>query len=111
MGREGLGEFELLVLLAAVRLGEEEAHPVSIVDEIEERTGRGVRRAAVYVTLQRLEKKGLVSTRLGSPLPQRGGKARRLVRVEAAGVAAVRETREGLRRMWVGLDPVLGSDA
>ncbi len=56
-----LGEFELLVLLAALRLGADQAYPVSIVDEIKKRTGRDVQRASVYVTLQRLEAKGLVS--------------------------------------------------
>jgi DNA-binding PadR family transcriptional regulator len=103
VGKESLGELELLVLLACLRLGEERAYAVSIVDEIRERTGRDVHRAAVYVTLQRLEAKRLVSSRLGDPLPQRGGKGRRLVRVEAAGAAAVREARAALQRMWGGL--------
>jgi DNA-binding PadR family transcriptional regulator len=108
MGRDGLGEFELVVLLAALRLGDSDAHAVAIVDEIHRQTGRKVARAAVYVTLQRLEKKGLVTTRLGDPLPQRGGKPRRLVHVEEAGLTAVREMRDSLRSMWGGLDPVLG---
>mgnify|MGYP001357089218 CR=1 FL=1 len=103
MGKDGLGEFELLVLLACMRLGSDAAYAVSIVDEIGERTGREIHRAAVYVTLQRLEEKGLVSTRLGDPLPERGGKARRLVRVEPAGRLAVRGSREALQRMWLGL--------
>jgi PadR family transcriptional regulator PadR len=107
MGKQGLGEFELLVLLAALRLGEDDAHAVSIVDEIHGRTGREVRRSAVYVTLQRLETKGMVSTRLGDPLPERGGKGRRLVRVEPDGLEAVRETQDALRSMWGGLDPLL----
>jgi PadR family transcriptional regulator len=109
MGKQGLGEFELLVLLAALRLGED-AHAVSIVDEIGERTGREVLRSAVYVTLQRLEKKGLVTTRIGDPTPERGGKGRRLVRVEAPGLEAVRETQDALRNMWGGLDPLLTGD-
>lgn len=106
MGKQGLGEFELLVLLAAVRLGEDGAHAVSIVDEIRERTGREVLRSSVYVTLQRLEKKGLVSTRMGDPLPERGGKARRLVRVDRAGLEAIRAAQEALLSMWGGLGPV-----
>jgi len=61
-----LAEFELLVLLAALRLGAEEAYTVSIADDIQQRTGRSVRRANVYTTLQRLEAKRLVTTRLGS---------------------------------------------
>ncbi|MGE0041074.1 MAG: PadR family transcriptional regulator [Vicinamibacterales bacterium] len=104
MATSNLGEFEQLVLLACLRLGEDEAYAVSIVDEIRERTGRDVQRAAVYVTLQRLEAKRLVSTRLGDARPERGGKARRLVRVEPAGRAATRESRQALQRMWVGLD-------
>lgn len=102
-----LGEFELLVLLASLRIGGDEAYAVSIADEIEARTGRHLHRAAVYVTLQRLEKKGLISTRLGEPRPERGGKARRLVHVEPAGRAAVRQARHAFQRMWVGLGPIL----
>jgi DNA-binding PadR family transcriptional regulator len=97
-----LGEFELLVLLAAVRLGDA-AHPVSIVDEINARAGRTVQRAAVYVTLQRLEDKGLVTSWLGNPVAERGGKARRHVRLTRAGRDAVREAREALQNMWTGL--------
>ncbi len=108
MGQHGLGEFELLVLLAATRLGHEEAHAVSISREIAERTGRPARRSAVYITLQRLEEKGLVSSRLGEPRPERGGKARRLVRVEPEGAEAVRDARAALVSMWDGLDPVTG---
>ena len=103
MGKDTVGEFELLVLLACMRLGEDKAYAVSIVDEIRARTGREIHRAAVYVTLQRLEEKGLIATRLGDALPERGGKARRLVQVEAAGRAAVRDSRDAFQRMWVGL--------
>lgn len=109
MGKDGLGEFELLVLLASVRLGAGRAYAVAIVDEIRERTGRDIHRASVYVTLQRLEDKGLITTRLGESLPERGGKARRLVRVEAAGLAAIRGSREAFQRMWVGLTRELES--
>lgn len=108
MSGQNLGEFELMVLLAALQLGEEEAYAVSIVDEIRARTGRSVQRAAVYVTLQRLEAKRLVATRLGDPRPERGGKARRVVRVTPAGLEAVREARGAFRSMWDGLEPVLG---
>ena len=99
-----LGELELLTLLAAIRLGPEGAYPVSIVDEIRERAGRSPQRATIYVVLQRLEKKGLVSTHLGAARPERGGRPRRMVAVEPAGYAVVRETREVLERMWGGLD-------
>lgn len=103
MGKDGLGEFELLVLLAALRLGNDKAYAVSIVDDIRDRTGREIHRAAVYVTLQRLEDKGLISTRLGAPLPERGGKARRLVHVTPGGRAAARDVRNAFQRMWGGL--------
>ena len=98
-----LGEFELLVLLACLRLGDKDAYAVAIADEIGARTGRSLQRAAVYVTLQRLEKKGLITTRLGDPRPERGGKARRLVHVADTGREAVRDARQALQRMWVGL--------
>ena len=104
MGKEPLGEFELMVLLAAIRLGEGEAHPLAIADDIGARTGRGVRRSAVYVTLQRLEQKGLITTRLGEPRSERGGKARRHVHVESPGMVAVHESRTALERMWGDLD-------
>ena len=104
MPRQSLGEFEMLVLLAVLRLGEEEAHAVGIVDEIRERAGRKVRRAAVYIALQRLEQKGWVSTRLGEARPERGGKARRLVRLEAEGLAALQDSHRALSGMWRGLE-------
>lgn len=107
MTKSTLGELELLVLLACLRLGADEAYAVSIADEIRRCTGRKLHRATVYVTLQRLEGRGLVSTRLGEPRPERGGKARRLVRVGPAGQKAVRRLRDSLQRMWVGLDPIL----
>lgn len=108
MGNQSLAEFELLVLLAAVRLGPAAAYAVPIVAEIEGRTGRSVRRANVYTTLQRLETKGYVTTRLSEPRAERGGKARRLVKVEAAGLAAVREAAAGIGAMLSGLGEVLG---
>src|SRR5690606_18938529 len=106
MGQHGLGEFEQLVLLAMVHLGEG-AYGVPIVNEIERRTGRPVARAAVYVTLRRLEQKGLISSWMSDPVPERGGKPRRCVRIEAAGLEALRESRRLLDEMWKGLDPAL----
>lgn len=95
-------------MLAAARLGPTEAYTVSIAADIAERTGRPVRRANVYTTLQRLETKGLVSTRLGDPRPERGGKPRRLVTVEPEGVAAIRATTGAIQRMLGGLDHLVG---
>lgn len=108
MSRESLAEFELLVVLAALRLGPDEAYTVSIADVIEDKTGRRVRRANVHTTLQRLEEKGLVSTRLGDARPERGGKPRRLVQVQPEGVAAVRVTTDAIRALAAGLDEAIG---
>lgn len=98
-----LAEFELLVMVAAIRLGGDEAHAVSIATDISERTGRGVRRANVYMTLQRLEQKGLLVTALGESRPERGGKPRRLVSLTTAGRAAVRATMAGITAMTRGV--------
>jgi DNA-binding PadR family transcriptional regulator len=106
MTRESLGEFEQLVLLAILRL-EGDVYGVPIVDEIQRRTGRTVAPAAVYVTLRRLEQKGLLESWMSDPTPERGGKARRCVRVTRAGLESVREAREVLDRMWKGLGPSL----
>ena len=108
MSREGLGEFEQLVLLAIVRLsGVGDVYGVPIVDEIERRTRRSVARAAVYITLRRLEQKGLVESWMSEPTDERGGKARRCVKLTRAGVRALRESRHAIDEMWRGLDPQL----
>jgi PadR family transcriptional regulator, regulatory protein PadR len=98
-----LAEFELLVMVAAMRLGADDAHAVSIAADITERTGRGVRRANVYMTLQRLEEKGMLSTVLGDARPERGGKPRRLVTPTREGVAAVRATLSAINAMTRGV--------
>lgn len=105
MPHHALGEFEQLVLLAILRL-EGDVYAVPIVDEIERHTGRTISRAAVYVTLRRLEEKGLISSEMSEPLAERGGKARRCVAVEEAGLEALRESRRVLDRMWKGVDSV-----
>ena len=105
---QSLAEFELLVLLAALHLGTEEAYTVSIAEHIHQRTGRSVRRANVYTPLQRLEAKRLVTTRLGEPRPERGGKPRRLVTVRPSGVAAVRATTGAIRAMVGELGEIIG---
>ena len=104
MTHQGLGEFEQMVLLAIAHL-DGEAYGIPIVEEIEQRTGRSVARAAVYVTLRRLEEKGFVSSWMSEPTPERGGKGRRCVKLEAEGVRALREARRAAERMWQGLDP------
>ena len=104
--REALGEFEQLVLLAIMHL-DGEVYGVPIVDEIERRTGRSVAPAAVYVTLRRLEEKGLLSSKMSAPSAERGGKARRCVKITRAGLASLREARQVIDSMWHGLDPGL----
>ena len=98
-----LAEFELLVMLAALRLGPEAAYTVSIAEDIRRRTGRAVRRANVFTALQRLEERGLVATRLGAPRAERGGRPPRLVTVTAPGQAAVRTTTAAIQAMTAGL--------
>jgi DNA-binding PadR family transcriptional regulator len=102
----GLGEFEQLVLLALVRLGAE-AYGVSIRDEIEREAGRDVALGAVYTTLFRLENKGLISSRLGEPSPQRGGRRKKYYRTEALGRRELAASLRALRRMTRGLTPGL----
>ena len=106
MTREALGEFEQLVLLAILHLGDD-VYGVPIVDEIERRTGRQVAQAAVYITLRRLEHKGLLTSWMSTPTAERGGKARRCVKVTRAGVTLLRESRQTLDSMWRGLDAKL----
>jgi DNA-binding PadR family transcriptional regulator len=108
MTREALGEFEQLVLLAIVQL-KDNVYGVPVADEIERRTGRTVSAAAVYVTLRRLEQKGLLSSTMSDPTPERGGKARRCVKLTRAGLDSLRASRQALDNMWKGLDPQLRS--
>jgi PadR family transcriptional regulator PadR len=101
-----LGEFEHIVLLAILRLGEK-AYGVTIRNEIQERTGREPAPGALYVTLERLEDKGLLTSTLGDPTPQRGGRAKRYVKVSASGMASVNHARACYLRLWDGL-PFVG---
>ena len=108
---DSLAEFELLVMLATLRLGPDEAYTVSIAADISDRTGRSIRRANVFTTLQRLESKGLVSTRLSEPREERGTRPRRLVTVEPDGLAAIRATTGAIRSMIGDLGDVIGGVA
>jgi PadR family transcriptional regulator, regulatory protein PadR len=100
-----LGEFEQLVLLALLQIGES-AYAINARDEIERRTGRPVARGAVYITLDRLEKKGYLESWLADPTPERGGRAKRYYRVQPAGIAALEHSRVTLQKMWKGLEPL-----
>jgi PadR family transcriptional regulator, regulatory protein PadR len=100
--RSYLTDFELMILLAVLRLGDE-AYGVPIAREIETTGGRGVVIAAVYAALDRLEANGLVASTIGDPTPARGGRAKRFFRVTAAGLKAVRQTQRALTRLWSGI--------
>lgn len=97
-----LGEFELMILLAVIHLGEE-AYGVPISRELERHRGRDVSVGSVYAALERLESKGLVASSLGDPTPERGGKAKRYFRITRAGLRQVQETRRVLSKLWQAL--------
>lgn len=103
MGKTFLGEFEQIVLLALARVGEN-AYAVPIHDEILQTTGKSVSIPAVYVTLSRLEKKGLVSSWVGEPSPTRGGRAKRYFELSVKGRAALEQARDVLAQLWDGLE-------
>ncbi len=98
-----IGEFEHLVLLAILRL-EGDAFAPAILEEIEARTGRRASRGSIYVTLDRLEDKGLLQSEMEAGAPARGGPPRRRLHLTRAGLEALRESREALLRMWQGVD-------
>jgi PadR family transcriptional regulator PadR len=99
---ELLGPLEHIILLALVRL-EDNAYGMTVRREIEARTGRNISIGAVYATLERLEAKGYVSSFTGEPTPERGGRAKRLFRVEADGERAMRISQEAIEKMMLGL--------
>jgi len=101
-----LGEFEHVVLVAVLRLGDG-AYAVSVRDEIEKRTGRRASRGAVYITLDRLATKGYLKSTLGDPTAVRGGRAKRFYTLRPRGVAAVQENRRALLQMWRGIDELI----
>jgi PadR family transcriptional regulator PadR len=102
-----LGEFEQIVMLAVLRLGKN-AYGVTIWEEIEKRTGRSAMMGAVYATLDRLESKSYIVSKVGAPTAERGGRAKRFFKITAHGAKALDRSRKILVRMWAGLDPVLG---
>jgi PadR family transcriptional regulator PadR len=97
-----LGEFELMILLAVINLGDE-AYGVPISRELEKQRGRDVSVGSVYAALDRLENKGLVASSRGDPTPERGGKAKRYFRVTKEGLRQVHETRRVLSKLWQAL--------
>lgn len=97
-----LGEFELLVLLAVLRLGDD-AYGVTICDELERQTSRASTLGAVYKTLGRLERKGYVGVRIGEPTPERGGRRKKLYHLRPLGSRALKQTCADLRSLTRGL--------
>lgn len=106
--RHGVGEFEHLIMLAILRLGDS-AYGVSVIEDVEETTGRSVSQAAAYLTLRRLEDKGWIESHEGPATADRGGRQRRYYRLSDAGLERVRAARAALQSMWEGvageLDP------
>ncbi len=106
--RDYLGELEHVALLALMRLGED-AYGVTIQREIEARTGRRVSLGTIYPTLKRLEVKGYVSSRVGEPTAERGGRAKRFFHLEPQGRAELHRSRAMLAALWDGFEPDPGA--
>src|ERR1700747_2827813 len=102
-----LGEFELMILLAVIHLGDE-AYGVPISRELEAHRGRDVSVGSVYAALERLESKGLVASSLGDPTPERGGKANRSSRTPGEGLRRFHEPRRVLSKLWRTLPELKG---
>jgi DNA-binding PadR family transcriptional regulator len=105
-----LGEFELVVMLALIHLGDE-AYGVPIAREIEKYRGRDVSLGSVYSALERLETKELVTSALGEPTPERGGRAKRYFQVTKEGLRELHETRRVLSELWRKLPRLEGEQA
>ncbi|PYR32438.1 MAG: PadR family transcriptional regulator [Acidobacteria bacterium] len=107
VARDYLTDFELMLMLAILRVGDE-AYGVPVAREIEALGERTVMLGAVYTGLDRLEANGLVSSTLGPPTPERGGRAKRYFRVTPTGMKAVRRTRRAFTRLWTGIPELEG---
>jgi DNA-binding PadR family transcriptional regulator len=102
MQRQLLTDFELMLLLGILRAGED-SYGIRIAQEIQQITGRSALMGAVYATLDRLERNGLVASTIGDPTPQRGGRAKRFFEVTPRGLRAVKQTRQALIALWTDL--------
>ena len=103
MPRAALGDVEHFVLIAILHLGED-TYSVPIMEEIARRTGRAVAPAAVYIALRRLEEKGLVRSRVGEATAERGGRAKRHVKLTSSGRKQLQQAREAFVQMWAGAE-------
>ncbi|HWJ55568.1 MAG TPA: PadR family transcriptional regulator [Vicinamibacterales bacterium] len=109
MARELLTDFELMILLAVLR-GGDQAYGVAIARDIEETTGRTVMLGAVYAALERLERNGFVASTVGKPTASRGGRAKRFFRVTPRGLRAVKETQRALVALWSSIPQLKGGE-
>jgi len=105
-----LSNFELMVMLAIIRIGDG-AYGVSITSEIENTTGSEVLLGSVYDAVARLEEKGLIVSSLGEATPERGGRAKRHFRTTSRGLRVVRETQQSLVKLWRGIPQLKGGEA
>jgi len=105
---DSLGEFEALVLMAVLRLGRD-AYGMRIHDELENRAKRSCSYGALYTTLDRLEQKGYVSSSIGEPTPERGGRAKKYFKVDNMGKAALRQSVQATQRMAEGMELLGGA--
>lgn len=103
---ENLGDFEQLVMLAVMRL-DEDAYGTSIREELKTRAEREVSPGAIFTTLERLESRGLVTSRYGEPTPERGGRRKRFYKISAEGRKALARSLRAVRRLMQGLEPRL----
>lgn len=105
MGRDPLplGEFEQMILLAVLQCGDD-AYGVKVQDELARRTKRRAAGGAIYMTLDRLEQKGLLASRLTEPIAERGGRARRCYKTTRPAMAALKHSRRALINLWDGLE-------
>lgn len=107
MSSEYLGELEQMILLAVLRLGPD-AYGWAVAEELDRVVGRKVSSGALYTTLDRLDRKGLLESTVEDPRPERGGRPRRYFRLTPMGLEGVRAGREAMLALWDGLDGRLG---
>ena len=110
MSRDALGNFELMVLLAVLRVGDD-AYGVPIAHALEQAIGREVLLGSVYAALVRLESKGMIKSSLGDPTAERGGRAKKYFKLTAKGLRHTREAQHALSRLWSGLPALEGGSA
>lgn len=108
MSERFLTDFELMVMLAVLRV-RDEAYGVPVAREIEATAGRSVTHAAVYLALDRLCQQGLVTSRLGNPTPERGGRAKKLFSITPTGLRAIRRTQSAFIALWTGIPELKGT--